>query len=72
MMQIGCFSRLPNRRPSPARIKRMVEGMGTAILAMATGVAVAQNPASGLPSSPSVTQKSVPEGYSIHESFDLG
>ncbi len=67
MTQTSCFSRFPNRRLSPARMQRMVESLGVAILSTLTAVAVAQNP---IPTPG--TQMSVPDGYTVHEAIDMG
>ena len=78
MKNEGCFSRPFNQWPLTAmiqRIRRFAAGIGfasfgIAMLAMASGNAVAQNPtpAATLPEA----QVSAPAGYSIHQSVDLG
>jgi len=65
MKNVGWFSRLLNQQPSFA----MFLGMLVAIFLAAACIAVAQNPAA--PAAPEA-QMSVPTGYSIHESIDLG
>jgi hypothetical protein len=65
MKKIGCFSRLSNEQPSPATIQRIAGGIGVAILLMTAGIAVAQNPAPD-------AQMAVPDGYTSHESVDVG
>ncbi len=49
---------------------RITGGLGVALLLMTTGVAAAQNP---IPlASETQTQMTVPAGYAIHESLDIG
>ena len=70
MKNIGWFSRLPNQQPSPATIRRIAGGIGIAFLLMTAGAAVAQNATPAAPAPES--QMTVPDGYSIHQSVDLG
>ncbi len=70
MMNIGWFSRSSNQQPSSARVQRIAGGFGVAILLMITGVAAAQNPAADT-QAPGA-QMSVPNGYAVHSSVDLG
>src|SRR5580693_3129277 len=65
MKMTGWFFRPIRQRPSPARIQRIAGSLGTAALLMTAGIAVAQAPAP-------VTQPVAPEGYTLHESIDLG
>jgi hypothetical protein len=66
MKNVGWFSRLQNQQPSFA----MFLGFVVAMFLAAACIAVAQNPAA--PASEPAAQMSVPAGYSIHESVDLG
>ena len=68
-MNIGWFSRTSNQQPSCARVRRIAGSFGIAILLLA-GNAVAQNPASPVPAPDAAM--SVPAGYSVHSSVDLG
>jgi hypothetical protein len=51
-------------------VQRIAGGFGVAILLMITGIAVAQNPAADT-QAPGA-QMSVPNGYAVHSSVDLG
>ena len=66
MKKAGWFLRLLNQQPSFA----MFLGMLVAMFLAAACIAVAQNPADPTPT-PGSTM-SVPQGYSVHESVDLG
>jgi hypothetical protein len=70
MNKIGRFSRLSNQQPSLAMIQRIAGGIGVSMLLAMTGIAVAQNPTAPNPTPES--KMSVPEGYSAHQSVDLG
>jgi hypothetical protein len=70
MMNIGWFSRSSNQQPSSARVQRIAGGFGVAISLMITGIAVAQSPAADT-QAPG-TQMSVPNGYAVHQSVDVG
>ena len=70
MMNIGWFSRTSNQQPSSARVRRIAGGFGIAILLLLAGIAVAQNPASPVPAPDAAM--SVPAGYSVHSSVDVG
>jgi len=72
MKSVGWFSWLSNQQPSFAQIQRVAGGAGVAVLLMMTGIAVAQNPTPANPMPAPETQMSVPSGYSIHQSVDLG
>lgn len=65
MKKIGWFFRLSNQRPSPQTIQRIAGGIGVSLLLMATGIAAAQKPAPE-------AQPGVPEGYTVHQTVDLG
>lgn len=71
-MQMGWFSRLSNRRPSPATKQRIAGGVGAAIFLVTACFAAAQNPTPAAPLPTPVTQMSVPTGYTVHESIDMG
>jgi|GEM_PF-538634 hypothetical protein len=73
MKTIGWFSRLSNQQHSLAMILRAAGGIGLAILLMTGGIAVAQdNPTPANPLPKPESQMTVPHGYSIHESVDVG
>jgi hypothetical protein len=72
MTNTGWLSRLSNQQPSTAKIERVAGGIGVAILLMMTGIAVAQNPTPTNPLPTPTEQMSVPNGYTIHQSVDLG
>ncbi len=65
MKSIGRFFRLLKQQPSHARAQHVAAGVGVAILLMMTGAAAAQIP---MPSTAPV----IPDGYSVHQSVDLG
>jgi len=67
-----CLSRLSNRQPTPGKIQRIAGVAGVAILLMLTGNALAQNPTPANPLPAPETQVSVPVGYSLHQTVDLG
>ena len=69
-MKTVWFSRHPNRLLSAARMQRAAAGIGVAALVLTTGIAVAQTPATPLPTPE--TQVSAPNGYTIHQTVDLG
>jgi len=53
-------------------IQRIAGGIGVAILFMMTGIAAAQNPTPVVPLPTPEEQMTVPNGYAIHQSVDLG
>ncbi len=63
-MKIGWFSRLNDQRPA-SRLECLAVGMGTALLLIAATAAGAQGATSDKPIS-------APNGYSLHQSIDLG
>ena len=63
-MKIGWFSRLSDQWPA-SKLECLAVGMGTALLLMTAAAAVAQGATSEKPIS-------APDGYSLHESVDLG
>ena len=69
-MKTGWFSRHPNRLLSTACIHRAAASIGVAALALTTGIVVAQTPTNPLPTPE--TQVSAPNGYSLHQTVDLG
>ncbi len=66
MTKTGWFPRLSNQQPSPTLVQRIPGGIGVAILLMTAGIAVAQTPA------PEAQPASVPSGYTVHQTIDLG
>ena len=72
MNKIGWFSRLSNQQLSFAMIQRCAGSVGVAILLMTAGIAVAQNPTPAAPLPTPESQIEAPNGYSIHQSVDLG
>ncbi|MGA8108457.1 MAG: hypothetical protein WB974_03430, partial [Acidobacteriaceae bacterium] len=68
MKKICWLSRLSTEGHSRAWVRRIAGSTGVAALMMATGLAFAQTPAPAAPD----TQPVAPNGYSIHESVDLG
>jgi hypothetical protein len=70
MKNVGWFSRLLNQQPSPATVRHIAAGTAVALAIMLTGAAFGQS-ASQVAPAPE-TQMSVPTGYSIHQSIDLG
>jgi hypothetical protein len=72
MKKIGWFSRLFDQQPFTAMIQHTAGGIGVAILLIATGTASAQNPTPAAPLPTPGTQITAPQGYTIHQSADLG
>jgi hypothetical protein len=72
MKNVGWFSWLSNQKPSTAMIQRIASGMGVAILVATAGIAAAQNPTPDVPLPAPGAQMTVPNGYVIHQSVDLG
>jgi hypothetical protein len=68
MKKTGWFYPLYNPLRCAAMVRRIAGSIGVASLLMMTGIAVAQDPA-GQASLPPI---SAPNGYSIHQSIDLG
>src|ERR1700677_4423636 len=65
--------RLFNHRPATSRLQRIAGSIEIAIsLLLMTGVAVAQNPTTTTPLPTPDTPMSVPIGYAIHQTLDLG
>jgi len=67
MTKTGWFSRLTNNKSS--RTTRVAAGFGAVLLLIATGHAVAQNPATAPATAEPI---SAPSGYSLHQSIDMG
>jgi len=65
MMNPRWISRLLRAKHSLAAARRITGGMAVAILGFTTGTAVAQLPVT-------VSHQTAPEGYTLHESIDLG
>jgi len=72
MTNKGWSSRFPDQQPPLAGIQRIAGGIGVAISLIMTGIAAAQNPAPANPLPGPETKMSVPNGYVIHQSVDLG
>ncbi len=68
MNMTGWYSRLSKQYGSPAVIRRLGEGAAAAMLALIAGVAAAQTPAAA----GSTPEMSIPSGYTVHQSVDLG
>ena len=67
MKKFGWFSL------SPATVQRLAGGIGIAVLLMTTGIAGAQMATPGTPTpAPEAAAPVAPNGYSVHESVDLG
>jgi hypothetical protein len=71
MKNVGWFSRLSRQAQGPAMIQRIAGVAGIAIL-MTMGVAAAQTAAPGAPGATPVPITVVPDGYSIHQTIDMG
>jgi hypothetical protein len=65
MMNPGWISRLLSEKHSLAAARCIVGGMAAAILGLTAGTAVAQLPMT-------VSHQTAPDGYTLHESIDLG
>ena len=72
MKMIGCFSGLSKQQPSLAIIQRIAGSIGVASLLVTASIAVAQNPTPAKPLPTPETQMTVPDGYTIRQSVDLG
>jgi hypothetical protein len=65
--------RLFNHRPAAASVQRIAVSIEIAIsMLLMTGIAVAQNPTTTTPLPTPDTPMTVPEGYAIHQTVDLG
>ena len=72
MKKIGWYSRLFKQQPSPAMIRPIAGGIGAAILIMMTGISSAQNPTTATPFPAPETRIGAPDGYTMHQSVDVG
>jgi hypothetical protein len=72
MKKIGWFSRLSHQPPCCTTIQRIAGAIAVAVSLTMTGIASAQNPTPAAPLPTPETQIAAPEGYSIHQSVDLG
>src|SRR6202453_4026574 len=72
MKKIGWFSRLSHQPPCRTTIQRIAGAIAVAVSLTMTGIAAAQNPTPAAPLPTPETQIAAPEGYSIHQSVDLG
>jgi len=72
MNTTGWSSRLSKQQPLPATMGRIAGGIGIALLLMTAAIAPAQTPTSADPLPVQGAQMSVPRGYLIHQSVDLG
>jgi len=72
MKKIGWFSRLSHQPPCRTTIQRTAGAIAVAVSLTMTGIAAAQNPTPAAPLPTPETQIAAPEGYSIHQSVDLG
>ncbi len=71
MNKFGWSFRLFHQSPSLATVRRIAGGVGVAALLMTTGIA-AQNPSPGTPIPAPDARMSVPNGYAVHQSVDVG
>jgi len=72
MKKIGCIPWLSKQQPSPAMVRRIAGATGIAIFLTMTGIAFAQTPTAAVPLPAPESKMSVPNGYAIHQSVDLG
>ncbi len=74
MKKVGWLFGLSNEEIAPAKIKRIAGSIGVAILMMTTGMAMAQNqnPSPSNPIPAPAVQMSVPPGYAMHGSVEVG
>jgi hypothetical protein len=72
MKKIGWFARLSNQQPSAAMNKRIAGGIGVTVLMMTVSIAGAQNPTPAAPLPMPEAKMTTPNGYTIHQSVDLG
>jgi hypothetical protein len=71
MKKTGFLIRLSEQQFSSATIQRIAWSIGAAVLSM-TGIAAAQNPTPVAPFPAPDTQIAAPNGYSLHQSVDVG
>jgi hypothetical protein len=72
MNTTGLYSRLSEQQPPLATIGRIAGGIGIALVLMSTVIAPAQTPTPADALQAPAAQMTVPRGYSIHQSVDLG
>jgi hypothetical protein len=72
MNTTGWNSRLPEQQPLLATIGRIAGGIGAAVVLMTAVIAPAQTPTPADPLPSAGAQMTVPRGYVIHQSVDLG
>ena len=72
MKKNGWLARLSNQQRSAATIKRIAGGIGVTVLTMTVSVAFAQNPTPAAPLPTPEAKMTTPNGYTIHQSVDLG
>ncbi|MBB6143533.1 hypothetical protein HNQ77_001482 [Silvibacterium bohemicum] len=70
MKKASCFFQLSNQRSYSVSAQRFAEGIGVAILLMTGVAATAQNAIVQAPAAD--THLTAPDGYTLHESVDLG
>jgi hypothetical protein len=72
MKKTGWFSWLPNQQPSSTEAQRIGAVVGVAVFLTMMSSAAAQNPTPAAPLPVAETKMSVPAGYAIHQTVDLG
>jgi hypothetical protein len=72
MKKIVWFFRLSNQQLSPTRLQRIAGSIGAAILLVTAGIALGQNPTTSAPLPAPEAQIAAPQGYTVHQSVDLG
>jgi hypothetical protein len=74
MKKIGWFFQISNQQPSAAVtvIEHIAEGIGVVLLMATVSIASAQNPTPAAPFPAPEAQMTTPNGYTIHQSVDLG
>ncbi len=70
MKNFGWLSRFLNQQPSPATVRRVAAGSAIAFLLLISAAAFGQNATQTAPAPE--TQMSIPAGYSVHQSVDVG
>ena len=73
MMKIGCSFRLFNQQSSMAILRHTAGKVGLAVLlTIMGGIAAAQNPTPAAPLPKPESEMTLPDGYLIHQSVDVG
>ena len=72
MKKTGWYSRLSKQQPSCLMFQRIAGCIGVAILLLTAGIAAAQNPTPAAPLPAPESQIVAPQGYTIHQSVDMG